>query len=238
MIAGMLEEFEEKSGEGAFVLQNAHMLRVSIDGEIMAQKGAMVAYQGAISFEHHSAGLSRLAKKALASDSISLMHARGQGDLFLARDGYRVHIVHLQNEEIVVEPSRVLAWESGIDWNLESTGKASGLYAGGLWHMKLRGSGSVALLSHGEPLLLRCEEGAFVDKGAVVAWSGGLQVAIRRDTSFKTWTGRSSGESIQIHLQGPGWVLVQPAEGSAATTSRGSSGSGLLNIFDLLSPFS
>ena len=233
------DDVAEKNSSESFSLQNAHLLKVVLNGDILARKGAMVAHQGQISFEHHSAGMSRLAKKVLSSDQVSLMHARGQGDLFLAVGGLRIRIIHLDNETITVEPGRLLAFDQDIDWNLEMTGKISRMYAGGLWHMRLSGSGFVALLSDGEPVLLDCSQGTAIDRNALVAWGGQVETSIRRDTSFKTYTGRASGESIQLYLEGPGWVLVQPSEVRISNAADdGASGGFFSTIADVLTPFS
>ena len=223
----------ETNSSDKFSLQNPHMLRVRMtDGDILTQKGAMVAYQGDFRFEHHSSGMSRLAKKALSSDNVSLMHARGSGDLFLAVRGLRVQVARLEDEEIFVEPGRLLAIDEGINWDLRMTARGSRMYAGGLWHMQLAGTGWVAFLSDGQPLLLDCREGTAVDKQALVAWSGGLETSLRRDTSWKTWTGRTSGESVQIFLEGEGWVVVQPSE-----RDEGESSGGGFSLLNTLIPF-
>jgi len=45
-----------------------------------------------------------------------------------------------------------------------------------------------------------------------VAWSGNLKPEIKTDISFKSLTGRGSGEEFQMKFQGEGFVVVQPLE--------------------------
>jgi uncharacterized protein (AIM24 family) len=55
--------------------------------------------------------------------------------------------------------------------------------------------------------------------------------------NFKTFTGRGSGESVQMAFQGDGWVLVQPSEGRIETAIADSnkSGGGLSGLLGGLS---
>ncbi|HET9842686.1 MAG TPA: AIM24 family protein, partial [Nocardioides sp.] len=47
-----------------FALQNSQMLRVSLGPDVLATKGAMVAFQGSIEFHHEKAGgMGKLLKK-------------------------------------------------------------------------------------------------------------------------------------------------------------------------------
>ena len=42
----------ESTTADRFTLQNSRMLRVALDGEVMARQGAMVAYQGQVDFAY------------------------------------------------------------------------------------------------------------------------------------------------------------------------------------------
>ena len=212
------------------------MLKIKLAGnQIQARAGSMVAYQGQINFEHAgSGGVSRFIKKAISGDGVVLMSASGQGDLFLANQAHKVHLIYLENEEIIVDSEHMLAFDpSGIDWDIQALkGGTGGMMAGGLFNLTLKGSGWVALTSDGRPLLLNTgEAGTFVDRQALIAWSSGLRTEMKRDIKvFKSLTGRTSGESFQIGFQGQGWVLVQPSEGLVLpTTSSSSSGGSLFN---------
>jgi hypothetical protein len=46
----------ESTTADRFTLQNSRMLRVALDGEVMARQGAMVAYQGEVDFAYQGAG--------------------------------------------------------------------------------------------------------------------------------------------------------------------------------------
>ena len=42
----------EAGTQDRFVLQNPRLLRIGLDGDVMARQGSMVAYQGELDFAH------------------------------------------------------------------------------------------------------------------------------------------------------------------------------------------
>ncbi len=85
--------------------------------------------------------------------------------------------------------------------------------AGGLFNVKLEGTGMIAITTHYDPLTLKVtpENPEFTDPNAV-AWSGNLQHELKTDVSLKTFVGCSSGESLQTAFKGDGFVVIQPYE--------------------------
>ena len=208
-----LEQFREVTPAGRFTLQNSAMLKVRLDNDqVEAKLGSMVAYQGDVRFDYKSGGLGRFFKKAVTGEGVKLMVASGTGDLFLAQDKRKVMILDLDNERMTVNGDNILAFDSGIDWDIKRV-EGAGRLAGGLYNVVLDGTGKVALTSDGEPVLLDASTPIFADPESAIAWSGGVRTGIRSDVSFKTFTGRGSGESFQVSFEGAGWVLIQPSEG-------------------------
>jgi uncharacterized protein (AIM24 family) len=211
-----LNKFAEIETGQAFTPQNARLLKVELSAtSVMARNGAMVAYQGDVNFKHKGGGVSRMIKKAATGEGLRLMECTGSGEVFLAHQAMLVHIVTLNNDSITVSGQNILAFETGIDWDVTRVkGGATGMLAGGLFNIHLKGSGMVALLSDGEPLRLDVAEApTFVDPQAAIAWSGGVTTSLKTDVQAKSLIGLGSGESIQLAMGGTGWVLVQPSEG-------------------------
>jgi uncharacterized protein (AIM24 family) len=230
-----LEQFREVTPAGRFTLQNSAMLKVSLNGDqIQARLGSMVAYQGDVRFEYQSGGLGRFFKKAMTGEGVKLMTATGTGELFLANQKEKVMILELNNERMTVNGENILAFDAGIDWDIRRV-EGAGRLAGGLFNVVLEGTGTVALTSDGEPVLLDTSTATFADPDSAVAWSGGVRTNIRSDVSFKTFTGRGSGESFQIAFEGPDWVLIQPSEGPVVPPhshgSEGGGGGGIGSLF-------
>jgi uncharacterized protein (AIM24 family) len=222
-----LEQFREVAPAGRFTLQNSAMLKVSLNNDqIQAKLGSMVAYQGDVRFEYQSGRLGRFFKKAVTGEGVKLMTATGSGELFLAQDKRKIMILELNNEQMTVNGENILAIEPGIDWDIRRV-EGAGRLAGGLFNVVLEGTGKVAVTSDGEPVLLDTSTPTFADPDSAIAWSGGVRTSIRGDVSFKTFTGRGSGETFQIAFDGAGWVLIQPSEGPTVPEhSHGSEGGG------------
>ena len=229
-----LGEYQETQSQEAFALQNSKLLKVSLNQiTIQAKLGSMVAYQGDVSFEHAgSGGMGRLIKKAVTGEGQSLMKITGTGEVFLADQAQDIHLVYLENDKITVNGPNLLAFDSGIDWDIERVQGASGMMGGGLFNTSLQGSGWVAILSDGPPVLLNVATApTFADAQAAITWSSGVSTSIKTDFKMKNLIGRGSGETIQMAFSGQGWVLVQPSEGRVAASpgagGGGSAGGGL-----------
>jgi uncharacterized protein (AIM24 family) len=222
-----LGQFSETEGGEAFRLQNSKLLKVELaDVTIQAKLGSMVAYQGDVRFEHAgSGGLSRMLKKAVTSEGTDLMRISGTGEVFLADMAQEIQLLRLQDERITANGANVLALEYGIDWDIKRVEGASGALAGGLYNMELAGTGWVALVSDGPPVLIQIDgTETYADPQAAITWSSGVSSSIKTDVNLKTFIGRGSGETIQMSFSGSGWLLVQPSEGRITAAGGGSSG--------------
>jgi uncharacterized protein (AIM24 family) len=214
-----LGSFQETQSQEAFALQNSKLLKVSLDQvTIQARLGSMVAYQGDVHFEHAgSGGLNRLVKKVVTGEGTKLMKIEGTGEVFLAHQAEDVHLIKLENDKITCNGRNVLAFDAGIDWDIkrvEGPGAGASALAGGLFNMALSGSGWVAIVSDGPPVLLQTRDTpTFCDPQAAITWSSNLQTHMKADVQLKSLVGKGSGESLQIGFVGDGWVLVQPSEG-------------------------
>jgi uncharacterized protein (AIM24 family) len=159
-------------------------------------------------------GLTNFFKKQFTGEGAPLMKMEGRGRVYLADRKKKISAFRLSGEQVSVNGQDLLAFEDGIDWDIEAMKSAGSLIAGGLFNVTLSGTGSVVITSHGTPLTLRVEPGApvYTDPQATVAWDGGLAPSIETDVSAKALVGRGSGESVQFGFEGDGWVLVQPFE--------------------------
>ena len=224
-----LGEFQETQSQEAFVLQNSKLLKVSLNQiTIQAKAGSMVAYQGDVSFEHAgTGGMSRLIKKTVSGEGTRLMKMTGTGEVFLGDQAQDIHLIKLENDAITCNGANVLAFDAGIDWDIKKVEGAGAFMGAGLFNMALQGSGWVAIISDGPPVLLNTGDApTFADPAAAITWSSSVSTSIKTDVKLKNFIGRGSGESIQMGFQGAGWVLVQPSEGRIVPTTGGSGGGG------------
>ena len=211
-----LRQFQETTSTEAFARQNAKLLKVHLDQvTVQAKLGSMVAYQGDVTFEHAGSGAGRFLKKALSREGTRLMKISGTGEVFLADEAQDVHLIRLNDDRLTCNGANALAFDAGIDWDIKRVqGGAAGMLAGGLFNMTLAGSGWVALVTDGPPVLLDVGGApTFADAQAAVAWSSGVTTKLRTDFKAKSLIGLGSGETFQLAFSGQGWVLVQPSEG-------------------------
>ncbi|OGN52036.1 MAG: hypothetical protein A2352_13670 [Caulobacterales bacterium RIFOXYB1_FULL_67_16] len=218
-VAEFVAAYREKDvSSEAFELENPHLLEVRLNGLVWAKAGAMVARTGQVKFTRQGLmeqGLGNLLKKAVSGEGMQLMRMEGQGRVYLADAGKKITLLRLDNETIFVNGNDVLALESSVDNQITMMKRVAGMVSGGLFNVRLSGSGVVAVTSHYEPLILKVSAATgpvFTDPNATVVWSGSLSPEIATDISFKTLMGRGSGESIQLKFAGEGWIVVQPYE--------------------------
>lgn len=203
---------------GAFELEGDRILQANLSGDLWIKMGSMVAYRGNIRFEREGIleqGLGQFLKKAVSGEGARLTKASGQGHLYLADAGKKVTLLKLANEAIVVNGNDLLAFEpASITHEITMLRRVAALAAGGLFNVRLSGSGVVAITTHYDPLVLAvtANQPVFTDPNATVAWSAMLTPEFKTDVQLKTFFGRGSGESFQMKFQGDGFVVVQPYE--------------------------
>lgn len=217
-----LNEFVEKTrqrdhGQGVFELESERLLELNLNGMIWTKMGSMVSYRGNVKFTREGIleqGIGNLLKKSLSGEGARLTKVEGQGQVYLADSGKKITILQLENETLFVNGNDLLAFEPSVQYEIKMMRKVSAMLSGGLFNVRLQGTGMVAFTTHYEPLTLMVtpEYPVTTDPNATVAWSGGLEPNFKTDVSFKTFLGRGSGESIQTEFRGQGFVVIQPYE--------------------------
>jgi len=193
------------------------MLEVNLNGSVWTKMGSMVAYRGQVKFKREgmlSQGMGNLLKKAISGEGVKLAKAEGQGVVYLADEGKKVLIIDLQDEALIVNGNDVLAFKESITNEIKMMKKLTAMMSGGLFNVKLSGSGMVAITSHYEPvtLMVTPDNPVTTDPNATIAWSANLEPSFKTDVSLKTFIGRGNGESVQMEFRGEGFVVVQPYE--------------------------
>jgi uncharacterized protein (AIM24 family) len=222
----------EVEGQQRFALQNPQLLRVALGTDVLAVKGTMVAFQGQVQFHHEGAGsVGRMLKKLVTSEDMPLMRVTGNGEVFFASEAGFVYLVELTGDSISVSGRNLLAFDAALQWDINRT-KGAGVMAGGLFNTTITGSGSVALCTVGQPVVLDCsQQPTYVDVDACVAWSASLTPNVVSSMQMKSMLRGGSGEAMQFAFHGPGFVVVQPSEWSGQPTQGGGSSGMLGDLF-------
>lgn len=197
--------------------QGGKMIKVTVNGEVMARAGSMVAYQGELQFQAlGSGGIGRAIQQRLTGEGVPLMKVSGRGDLFLANSAADVHTIDLDGTDgLTINGANVLAFDSTLTYNIGRVQGAAGVASNaGLFNCVFTGRGRIAITSHGAPVVLNVDQPTYADPQAAVAWSSSLQTGIKRNDSFGLGRlmGRSTGEGTTLAFSGRGFVIVQPSE--------------------------
>jgi uncharacterized protein (AIM24 family) len=234
-LSNLLEQSKEVEVQDAFVLQNKKLLKVNMDasgGQVLTKAGAMIAYQGQMTFARKGTGAAKWIKKQISGEEFTLMEVSGSGDLFCADAANDIILLYMNNEAIGVESLNLLAFTPSINWDIKMIKGAAGMMAGGLFTVELQGTGYLALVSKGEPMALAVtpDQPTYTDPNATIAWSFGLEPSVHSDvnlSSLKSIFGSAtSGETFQLAFQGTGYVIVQPSEVAPTTSFAGQKGGG------------
>jgi uncharacterized protein (AIM24 family) len=224
----------EVQAQQRFALQNPQMLRVHLGGDVLAVKGAMVAYQGRIRFDHEKAGsVGKLFKKVVTGEDVSLMRISGEGDVFFASEAGFVFLIDLAGDALSINARNLLAFDSSIDWDIKRV-QGAGMLSGGLFNTTLQGSGTAAIHTVGQPVILDCtQQPTYLDVQACVGWSANLIPQVVSSMNVRSMLRGGSGEAFQYAFHGQGFVIVQPSEWTPPASSSGGGGGGF-NLGGLL----
>jgi uncharacterized protein (AIM24 family) len=218
-----LSEFAQNTEQtdrnfGIFELENPKLLEVRLNGSLFCKTGSMVARYGDIQFAREGMldhGIGHLLKKTFTGENFSLMRASGQGRLYLADSAKDITLISLEEQCIHINGNDLLAFETTLQHDIQLTKSLAGVLAGGLFHVRLKGTGLIALTTHGRPLTLSVDpsEPLYTDPQTTVAWSENLKPEIESHVNLKTLLGRGTGEAFQMRFEGNGFVIIQPCEG-------------------------
>ena len=200
--------------------------------EVLAQRGAMLAYQGNVTFSPVRAGpgsggyggsVGGMLGRRMAGEQVPMMVAQGSGAVHYGYGGLYVTLVELDGSApLSAEADRLLAHDAALQSTVVFLGQQGGIKGAirgavtgqGLFTTQLHGHGSVALLSHGGTIDVPVSPGrpVGVDPQAYVGHFGNLEVSVTASVGWREAVGRGSGEAIQLKVQGSGTVFVQASE--------------------------
>jgi uncharacterized protein (AIM24 family) len=221
---------EKESTQHGMTLQSAKMLKIELNGEMLARQGAMVAYQGQVEFKALGAGgIGKFLKQKVTGEGVPLMRLTGQGDVFLAKGASEIFIIDLEpGDALSVNGKNVLAFDPTLSYDIKMVQGMGMASSAGLFNCVFSGTGRLAITSRGVPVVLNVDQPTYADPQAAIAWSASLHTGYHRaeQLGLGTLLGRRTGEAFTMSFAGQGFVVVQPAE-DFQVPSGGSGGGGL-----------
>ncbi|MFE0042813.1 AIM24 family protein [Streptomyces albireticuli] len=201
-----------------FRLQGSKVLAVDLSGDaVKAKNGAMVAYEGEMSFKKMTGGgdgLRGMVTRRLTGEQMEVMEVKGHGTCYFADRATEINLVTLRGETLYVESSNLLCTDAALRTGTSFTGLRGASQGTGLFTTTVEGSGQAAIMSDGQAVVLRVTPSTplQVDPGAYIAHTGRLKQHFQSGVNFRTFIGEGSGEAFQIRFEGEGLVYVQPSE--------------------------
>ncbi|GGR36566.1 hypothetical protein GCM10010219_46910 [Streptomyces netropsis] len=184
---------------------------------VKAKNGAMVAYEGEMTFKKMTGGgdgLRGMVTRRLTGEQMEVMEVKGHGTCYFADRASEINLVTLHGDTLYVESSNLLCTDSGLRTGTSFTGLRGASQGTGLFTTTVEGSGQAAIMSAGTAVVLRVTPNMplQVDPGAYIAHTGKLKQHFQSGVNFRTFMGEGSGEAFQIRFEGEGLVYVQPSE--------------------------
>ncbi len=194
------------------------MLAVDLTGDsVKAKNGAMVAYEGDMTFKKRTGGgegLRGMVTRRLTGEQMEVMEVKGHGTCYFADRASEINLVSLHGEKLYVESGNLLCTDAALRTGTSFTGLRGSAQGNGLFTTTVEGTGQAAIVSDGTAIVLRVTPRTplQVDPGAYVAHTGDLRQHFQSGVNFRALIGESGGEAFQIRFEGEGLVYVQPSE--------------------------
>lgn len=195
-------------------LQNAKSVKYAVNGEMLARQGSMVAFRGDLRFERKGQGIGGMLKRAVTGEGLALMSVRGQGEAWFAHEAGNCFIIDFEpGDAFTVNGRNVLCFDPTLSYEIKMV-KGAGMTGGGLFNSLFTGTGKLAVVCDGHPIIIPVTPQApvCVDTDAVVGWSAALDTGLHRSQSVGSMIRGGSGEAVQLRLSGEGFVVVRPSE--------------------------
>lgn len=212
----------------AFREVNSKMIEAAVvpGQRLFSQRGAMLAYQGDVSFTPNiqggQGGVMSMIGRRVANEATPLMTVEGSGTVLFGHGGHHIQVIDLTGDTLYVEADRLLAFEGTLQQGtmfMGSQGGVMGMVRGqvtgqGLFTTTLTGHGAVAVMAHGGvfEVPITPQRPVHVDPQAYVAHHGDVRNKLSTALGWREMVGRSSGEAFQLELSGNGAVYVQASE--------------------------
>ena len=205
-----------------FVKSADRIVRINVDGRAWLKLGSQVAHYGDLVFKRLPALKAKGLSEKVLSTMTHLVSAEGKGVVYCATKGWRVRIIKLAGDAVNVGGNELLAFEDSLEFDMFMVGTGISVAAGGIFGVKLSGTGSLAIAVPGDVMVLPVTPGhdLLTDPHATVAWTEGLEPTLATDLSWKSLIGKGGGEAFQMHFSGSGDVVIQPSEDSAKFTVK------------------
>ncbi|HXV64966.1 MAG TPA: tetratricopeptide repeat protein [Vicinamibacteria bacterium] len=178
-----------------------NLMEVNFSGKVFIKLGTIYSYSGNLTFWVKPQREERVAPLVIVS---------GTGKLLLTDRRREISVFQIENEQIFVEPSHLLACQETLTPRYAVVEKDSGGKPG--FHvLMIEGTGMVALSVATSPLVLTVqrEYPVNVASSSLISWSGDLTPTIVEDEALAEIMLPDPSSGINLRLEGEGQVMVE-----------------------------
>lgn len=192
----------------------AAKLVLSAGETVRAEAGAMLAMSPGVAMETSTQGglLKGLRRSVLGGESffMNTFTAQANGsELWLAPALAGDVVAWPINGTLYVQSGSFLASSQGLEVDSKWGGSKTFFSREGLFMLRISGQGDVVLSSYGAIHAIDLQPGQTytVDTGHMVAWTEGVDYAVRKVGNWKSTL--FSGEGFVVDVTGPGRIYIQ-----------------------------
>jgi len=182
-------------------LENS-LMEVNFSGKVYIKQGTIYSYTGNLTF---------WVKPQREDEAVPpLVIVSGTGKLLLTDSQREISVMHVNGEEVLVEPSHLLACEETLTPRYAVI-ERDGSITPRLHVLAIEGTGMVALSVRTKPLLLNVSPGypVNVSSASVISWSGSLVPTIVDDEALAELMLPHVSGAVNLRLEGHGKVMME-----------------------------
>lgn len=178
-----------------------NLMEVNFSGKVFIKQGTIYSYSGNLTF---------WVKPQREETVPPLVIVSGTGKLLLTDRQRDITVMQIDNEEIFVEPSHLLACQESLTPRYAVIEK-EGAGQPGLHVLSIEGTGMLALSVTTSPLLITVQEQfpVNVSSSSIISWSGNLQPTIVEDEALAELMLPESAKGVNLRLEGNGRVMME-----------------------------
>ncbi len=177
-----------------------NLMEVNFSGKVFIKQGTIYSYSGNLTFW----------VKPQREESVpSLVIVSGTGKLLRTDRQRDISVMQIEDEEIFVEPSHLLACQETLTPRYAVIEKDDG--TPGLHVLMIKGEGVLALSVATSPLLLTVQKSypVNVSSSSLISWTGELSPTIVEDEALAEIMLPGSAQGVNLRLEGEGRLMME-----------------------------
>jgi uncharacterized protein (AIM24 family) len=177
-----------------------NLMEVNFSGKVFIKQGTIYSYSGNLTF---------WVKPQRHESAPPLVIVSGTGKLLLTDRKREITVLAIDDDEIYVEPSHLLACQETLTPRygiIEREGGKSSFHV-----LVIQGTGMIALSVASSPLVLSVQKPfpVNVSTGSIISWSGDLVPTIVEDEALAELMLPGTNTGMNLRLEGEGRVMME-----------------------------